>query len=85
MRSRGHAENLVRAVRLAIGRFHKHLVAAMDGQGRTHPVLGPFADHLARHLIAPSARYTGRVGSRTRAGVAGRFTYEPPDGVKWAL
>jgi hypothetical protein len=83
MRSKGNAENLVRAVRAAITRFHKHLAAATDGNGQPHPVLRPFADHLARHLITPSARFTGRAGSRVRAGVAGRFTYEPPAGVQW--
>ena len=42
------------------------------------------ADHLAKQLITPSARFTGRMGTRTRAGVAGRSTYEPPPGVLWS-
>jgi hypothetical protein len=84
LRSRGNAEKLVRAVRAAITRFHKHLAAATDGKGQPHPVLRPFADHLTRHLITPSARYNGRMGARTRAGIAGRFTYEPPPGVRWS-
>jgi len=47
------------------------------------PVLRPIADHLTKHLITPSARFNGRMGARTRAGVAGHFTYEPPAGVVW--
>ena len=82
-RSKGNAEKLVRAVRLAIVRLYDNLVAATDAKGQPHPVLRPFAGHLAKYLIAPSARFTGRVGSRTRAGVAGRFTYEPPADVQW--
>lgn len=84
MRSRGNAEKLVRAVRAAITRLHANLAKATDGKGQPHPVLRPFADHLAKYLITPSARFNGRMGARTRAGVAGRFTYEPPHGVKWA-
>jgi hypothetical protein len=85
MRSKGNAERLVRAVRLAITRLHGNLAAATDAAGQPHPVLRPFSDHLTKHLIAPSARFTGRVGSRARAGVAGRFTYEPPRGVLWRI
>jgi hypothetical protein len=75
LRSRGNADKLVRAVRAAITRFHKHLTAATDGKGQPHPVLRPFADHLAKHLITPSAASTAawapepalawRVGSPT--------------------
>ena len=83
LRSKGNAENLVRAVRLAITRFHSHLADATDGHGQPHPVLRAFAEHLAKHLITPSAHFNGRMGARTRAGVAGRFTYEPPEGVAW--
>jgi len=53
MRSETSAENLVRAVRLAISRLHNHLAAATDGDCQPHPVLRPFADHLAKHLITP--------------------------------
>jgi hypothetical protein len=63
MRSRGNAEKLVRAVRVAITRFHKHLEAATDGKAQPHPVLRPFADHLAKYLITPSARFNGRMGA----------------------
>ncbi len=84
MRSETSAENQVRAVRLAISRLHKHLAAATNGDCQPHPVLRPFADHLAKHLITPSAMFNGRMGARTHAGVAGRFTYEPPAGVLWS-
>jgi hypothetical protein len=84
MRSKSSADNLVRAIRLAINRLHENLAKAVNANGKPHPVLRPFADHLAKHLITPSARFNGRMGARTRAGVAGRFTYEPPEGVTWA-
>ena len=84
MRSKGNAEKLVRAVRLAITRFHANWPRPPTRKGQPHPVLRPFADHLAKHLITPSARFNGRMGARTRAGVAGRFTYEPPPGVAWS-
>ena len=83
MRSKSSADNLVRAVRLAINRLHENLAEAVDAHGQPHPVLRPFGEHLAKYLIGPSARYNGRMGARTRAGVAGRFTYEPPAGVRW--
>jgi len=55
---------------------------------RTHPggwiVAQVVADDLAKHLITPSARFSGRMGAHTHAGVAGRFTYEPPPGVVWS-
>lgn len=82
MRSRGNAEKRVRAVRTPITRFHKHLTAVTGGNGQPHPVLRPFADHLAKPLITPSARFNGRMGARAR--VAGRFTYEPPPGLEWS-
>ena len=84
MRGKGNAEKLVRAVRVAVTRLHTNLAKATDATGQPHPVLRPFADHLAKYLITPSARYNGRMGARTRAGVAGRFTYEPPEGVTWS-
>jgi len=83
MRSKGNADNLVRAVRRAITRFHERVASATHGQGQAHLVLRPFADHLAKHLMAPSTRYNGRMGARTRANVAGRFPYEPPPGTLW--
>jgi hypothetical protein len=84
MRSKGNAENLVRAVRRAITRFHERLAKATDGHGQPHPVLRPFAEHVAKYIITPSARFNGRTGACTRAGVAGRFTYEPTPGVWWS-
>lgn len=82
--SKSNADNLVRAVRRAITRFYDGLAHALDKDGNPHPVLGPFAEHLHEHLIKPSNRFSGRYRSRSRAGVAGSFTYEPPPGVTWS-
>jgi len=49
------------------------------GPQRRHAV-----DDLAKHLITTSSRFNGRMDASTRAGVAGRFTYEPPPGVVWS-
>ena len=83
-RSKSNADNLVRAVRRAITRFYDGLSQTLDKDGNPHPVLTPFAEHLHKHLLKPSARFSGRYRSRSRTGVAGCFTYEPPSGVTWA-
>lgn len=82
--SKSNADNLVRAVRRAITRFYDGALQALDKDGKPHPVLTPFAEHLHEHLLKPSARFSGRYRSRSRTGVAGCFTYEPPPGVTWA-
>jgi hypothetical protein len=82
--SMSNADNLVRAVRRAITRFYDGLSQALDKDGNPHPVLVPFAEHLHEYLLKPSARFSGRYRSRSRAGVAGSFIYEPPPGVTWA-
>ena len=82
-RPESNAEKAVRAVRKSIQRLQKKLAARKDGQGKPHPVLAPFAEHLEKHLLRPSARFGLRKRGRVRAGVAGCFTYEPPEGVRW--
>jgi hypothetical protein len=52
--------------------------------GGPHPVLGSFADHIKRHVLIPSVRYSGHGGPYARAGLAGCFTYERPGGVSWS-
>ncbi|HNQ90206.1 MAG TPA: hypothetical protein PKM73_16440 [Verrucomicrobiota bacterium] len=79
-----NAEKTVRAVRKAIQRLHKNLISEKNAEGKPHPVYGPFAEHIEKYLLNPSARFTGRRGARAKAGVAGCFVYEPPDGVTWA-
>jgi hypothetical protein len=80
---RDSACRCVRAVTMAIKRLHTHLATACCASGQPHAVLRAFAAHLLQHLLTPSGRYSGGGGGRTRAGVAGRFTYEPPKGVIW--
>jgi hypothetical protein len=83
-RSRDAAARAVATVRKALQRLQAHLRQALDPQGAPHPVLRPFAEHLERYLLLPSARYVGRGGHYPRHGPAGGFTYEPPPGVKWS-
>ncbi len=80
-RTRDSAQNAADTVRLAIHRFHRRLYNAMDMHGCPHPVLRPFADHLEKYILIPSARYSRH--GLARAGLAGCFTYEPPPGVRW--
>jgi hypothetical protein len=82
--TKSNADNLVRAVRRAITRFHDRLAEATRENGQPDPVCRAFAEHLQKHLLVPSARFSGRVVSRRRAGIAGCFTYEPPGGLTWA-
>jgi hypothetical protein len=77
------AARAVERVRKAILRLHAHLAAALDENQQPHSVLREFAEHLRKHLILPSARFTKSKTSRNQAGVAGTFTYEPPPGVVW--
>jgi hypothetical protein len=83
-RSRSSADKLVRAVRANITRLHAQLAKATDEHRKPHQVLRAFAEHIAKYIIAPSARYSGSVRSTARSGLAGRFTYEPPPGVNWS-
>jgi hypothetical protein len=81
--SRHGAERCVQAVTTAIRRLHGHLAAALDGEGKPHPVLQGFARHLHEHLLVPSGRGGGYRGAGTASAPAGSFTYEPPPGVVW--
>jgi|GEM_PF-313705 hypothetical protein len=71
-------------VRQAITRLMKSLTSYRDNKGNKDRVYLAFANHLQKHLIEPSARYSGTRSSRTRAQVAQTFTYEPPAGVTWS-
>jgi hypothetical protein len=79
----GNAELQVRAVRKTLWRLIDDLLAARDHKNEPHRGLRAFGEHLHRYLRVPSSRYGGDRRSRVRAGVAGTFTYEPPEGVRW--
>ena len=80
----GNEQRQVRAVRQAIRRLLEGLQNALDARGEADGVLRAFGEHLERYLWRPSSRGGHGRSSRVRAGLAGRFTYEPPDGVKWS-
>jgi hypothetical protein len=73
----GNEQRQVRAIRQAIRRLLTRLRESGD------PVLVSFGEHLENYLWRPSARGAFGGSARVRAGLAGRFTYEPPDGVRW--
>lgn len=73
----GNEQRQVRAVRQAIRR----LIDRLRGEG--DEVLRAFGEHLERYLWGPSGRAGRGRNSRVRAGLAGRFTYEAPEGVRW--
>jgi hypothetical protein len=79
----GNAEMQVRAVRRSLWRLIDDLLAARDRENQPHAGLRSFGEHLHRYLRVPSCRYGGDRRSRVRAAVAGTFTYEPPEGVRW--
>ena len=82
--SNGGAEKQVRAVRRAIERLIDKLREAKDRKGDPHLGLRAFGEHLNEYVWKPSSRFGGNRRSRARAGVAGQFTYERPEGVVWA-
>jgi hypothetical protein len=73
----GNEQRQVRAIRQAIRRLIVRLEASGD------PVLKAFGEHLEMYVWRPSGRVGRGRNSRVRAGLAGRFTYEPPEGVRW--
>jgi hypothetical protein len=82
-RSRDSAQNAADSVRLAIHRFQRRLYGATDTTGRPNPVLRGFAEHIEKYILIPSARYSRHGRTHARAGLAGSFIYEPPEGVIW--
>jgi len=74
----------VRAIRQSIRRFVDRLLMARNVRGEPDEVLRAFGEHLDRYLWRPSGGGTSGRTARVRAGLAGRFTYEPPAGVKWS-
>ena len=79
----GEASKAAGRLRKAINRLQAQLAGARNEKNEPHPVLREFAEHLRKHLIVPSARFTKSKTSRNKAGVAGTFTYEPPADVVW--
>jgi hypothetical protein len=82
-RSQDSAQKCVRAVNRAIKRLHGNLARAVDAEGKPHPVLQAFAEHLQEHLLNPSGRGGGQGEARAVTAFGGCFTYEPPPGVVW--
>lgn len=82
-RTEDAAQRTTRAVRRALTRLVADLEAARDAAGGEHRVLRGFGRHLRRFLLGPSSGFGGAGDGRGRAGVAGRFCYEPPEGVMW--
>jgi hypothetical protein len=76
-------QRVARSVRMALKRLHHNLAAALDETGQPHPALRPFATHIQKYILLPSARYSGHGGPNARTGLAGCFTYEPPPGTTW--
>ncbi len=79
----GNEQRQVRAIRQAIRRLLDKLRDARGAQGEPDEVLRAFGGHLERYLWWPSGRAGRGRNARVRAGLAGRFTYEPPEGVRW--
>ena len=78
------AEKQVRAVRRAIERFISSLRTARDRSKEAQQALRAFGEHLHQYLWVPSSRYGGSRRARVRSGMAGRFVYERPAGVRWS-
>lgn len=80
----GNEQRQVRAIRQNIRRFLEKLHTAQNAQGEPDEVLRAFGEHLERYLWRASGAGARGRRARVRSGLAGRFTYEPPAGVKWS-
>ena len=80
----GNEQRQVRAIRQSIRQLVERLRTARNEHGEPDRVLRAFGKHLEVHLLQPSARGRDGRASRVRSALAGRFTYEPPAGVKWS-
>jgi hypothetical protein len=84
---RGLADNGARTadrVRKAITRLRDDLLHTRNARNEPEPGAVAFGNHIEKHILLPSSRFLGTPTSRTRAGVAGQFTYEPPQDMAWA-
>jgi hypothetical protein len=73
----GNEQRQVRAIRQALRRLLDRMQCSGD------QVLRAFGDHLEKYLWEPSTRGGQNRMLRMRAGLAGRFMYESPEGVEW--
>ena len=83
-RSNDAAQRTAETVRKSIRRLHQHLSKALDEKGSPHATLRAFAQHIDKHILTPSARYSSPGGAPARAGLAASLTYQPPQGISWA-
>jgi hypothetical protein len=73
------------AVRTAIKRLLRRLLTGKESAASPEAVRREFAQHLQRHLVAPSGRYAGPKARQARGELTGCLLYEPPPGVLWAV
>ncbi len=73
------------AVRSAIHKFLRNLVAGSGSASSPGLVQREFARHLQRHLVIPSGRYAGPKARKARGELTGCLLYEPPPGVVWVI
>ena len=83
--SRSSAQNAVETVRTAIKRLHVHLFSAADERdGKVASPLGPFAEHLQKHILGQFGRWPRSSRARASGRPPGSLTYEPPPGISWS-
>ena len=73
-----------RAIRAAIRRFLEKLEKAEYEGGEPEDILRGFGQHLERHLVKPSSVGNTSRKSRVQSGMAGKFHYDPPKGLRWS-
>jgi hypothetical protein len=84
-RARDATQKCVHAVSMAIKRLHHKLARAVNTEGKPHPVLRPFGQHVLNYILIPSGRGGIQGGGPVGAFVPGCFTYEPPTAVTWTF
>jgi len=73
------------AVRNAITRLLRRLLAGDGSASGPEAVRHEFALHLQQHLVIPTSRYAGPKARKARGELTGCLLYEPPAGVRWAI
>jgi hypothetical protein len=73
------------AVRSAICKLLRNLVAGSGSASSPRSVQREFARHLQRHLVIPSGRYARPKARKARGELTGCLLYEPPPEVVWSL
>jgi hypothetical protein len=73
------------AIRNAIKKLLHGLLNGGSSASTEQSVRREFAEHIQRHLLTPSRRYSAPGARKARGELTGCLLYEPPAGVSWVV